>query len=56
MSDFRAKSGRIVVTQNGITGRTYNSEEYVNDKVVVHIKGGKLLCRPETLKVKGYIN
>jgi len=49
-------AGKIVETKNGLIGRTYNYESPVNGKIIVHIEKGKLLCNPETLKLKGYID
>jgi hypothetical protein len=51
-----------VKTSTGQTGRTYNDEEPVNGKVVVHLLQGfkplnkKLLCDPSTLQVTGFID
>jgi len=50
------RSGRIVETRSGLTGRTYNHEDLVNGKVKVYTDNGKLLCSPETLSVKGFID
>ena len=49
-------AGRIVETKTGLIGRTYNHEEMVNRKVIVHTEKGKLLCSPDTLKMKGFID
>jgi len=49
-------SGRIVKTRSGLVGRTFNKEAPVNGKVVVHTDKGKLLCRPETLTITGFVD
>ncbi|WP_435624498.1 hypothetical protein [Flagellimonas sp.] len=50
-------AGTLVITKNGLVGRTFSHEKLVNGKVRVHCdNGSKLLCQPETLKVTGYIN
>ena len=49
-------AGRIVLTKSEIIGRTFNHEEPINGKIIVHVPGGKLLCRPETLTLKGYVD
>ena len=49
-------SGRLVETKKGLTGRTYNHEDLINGKIRVYTDNGKLLCDPETLKLKGYID
>jgi hypothetical protein len=57
-------SGRLVETNSGIRGRTYNHEKFVNNKVIVHVeievddsdKPNKMLCDPTTLKIIGYID
>ena len=50
------KSGQIVETKTGITGRTYNHEILIDGKVRVYSEKGKLLCNPTTLKVLGFID
>ena len=50
------KSGLIVQTKTGLMGRTFNHEEQVNGKTIVHVVGGKLLCEHETLIFKGFID
>jgi len=50
------KAGRLVETKTGLTGRTYNHEELINGKVRVYTGKGKLLCDPNTLKLKGFID
>lgn len=50
-------SGYIVETKDGKSGRTYHSEQLVNEKVQVFLDDGtKLLCASENLKVKGFID
>jgi len=49
-------AGRLVLTKKGLLGRTFNHEDSVNDKTIVHVPGGKLLCDPQTLTLKGYID
>ncbi len=50
------KSGLMVKTKSGLIGRTYSNEEPINGKVRVYTEKGKLLCDPETLKIKGFID
>jgi len=49
-------AGQIVETKTGLIGRTFNHEDYVNGKAIVHVEKGKLLCVPSTLKLKGFID
>ena len=56
MANGDKNAGRIVKTKTGKIGRTYNHEEFVNGKLVVHVEGGKLLCDPSSIKVTGYVN
>ena len=49
-------AGALVTNSKGLQGRTYSHENYINGKIVVHNETGKLLCRPETLKLNGYID
>lgn len=50
-------SGMIVETKSGKLGRTYNSRDLIDGKLQVICEDGtKLLCRPETLKLKGFID
>lgn len=49
-------AGMIVVTKTGLSGRTYSHEDYINGKIIVHVENGKLLCVPETLTLKGFID
>lgn len=49
-------AGRIVETKSGLVGRTYNIEEPINGKLIVHTEKGKLLCSPETLTLKGFVD
>lgn len=49
-------AGMLVETKTELIGRTYNHEDYINGKVIVHVSGGKLLCVPETLKLTGFID
>lgn len=60
----------MVKTRRGFIGRTYNDEQWIDGKVPVHLltedrqirmnpKTGqplKLLCRPETLQIIGFID
>lgn len=49
--------GLLVVTKTGKTGRTFHRDERVNGKIPVYIAGQPpMLCRPETLRVRGYID
>lgn len=50
------KAGTLVETKTGLIGRTYNNEELIGGKVRVYTDKGNLLCTPETLKLKGFIN
>ena len=56
MESKNKNSGRLVETKNGLSGRTYNHEEFVNGKIRVHTEKGKLLCDPKTLTVKGFLD
>lgn len=50
-------SGQLVETKNGVLGRIYNHEDLINGKHQVHsIHGTKILCKPENLKLKGFID
>lgn len=50
-------AGRIVETKDGVLGRIYNNEALINGKYRVHcIDGKKLLCSPENLKLKGFVD
>lgn len=49
-------AGQIVETKTGLIGRTYNHENPVNGKIRVYTDKGKLLCDPNTLKLKGFID
>jgi hypothetical protein len=49
-------AGRLVETKSGLIGKTYKNEKLINGKVRVHTEKGKLLCDPNTLKVKGFID
>ena len=48
--------GQIVQTKTGLIGRTYNHEDLVNGKVRVYTENGKLLCSPDSLILKGFID
>ena len=50
------KSGLMVKTKSGLIGRTYRNEVPINGKIRVYTDKCKLLCDPETLKVKGFID
>ena len=49
-------AGYLVETKKGINGRTYHCELFINEKIIVHTEKGKLLCVPNTLKLKGFID
>ena len=50
-------AGTLVETKNGVVGRTYSNENLINGKVRVYcVDGSKLLCAPQTLKLKGFID
>jgi hypothetical protein len=54
-------SGYLVETKTGKEGRTYHREGLVNKKMVVHIKTDdgkdlKMLCDPQTIKIKGFVD
>ena len=49
-------AGYLVETKTGLIGRTFHHEEYINNKIIVHTKNGKLLCDPSKLKMKGFID
>lgn len=50
-------AGKLVETKTGRLGRTYNNENLINGKVAVHCTdGSKLLCDPNTLILKGFID
>ena len=50
-------AGKIVQTNSGLKGRTYNKESLVNGKICVYCENGtKLLCDPNSLKVTGFID
>jgi len=57
------RSGFIVTTQDGKTGRTYHDKGTVNGKIPVYLEISKfkysetaILCRQETLKTTGFID
>lgn len=50
------RSGMLVQTKSGLTGRTFNHEDSVNGKVKVYTDKGNLLCEPKTLKVIGFVD
>jgi len=50
------KAGRIVITKSGLIGRTYNHEDLINGKIRVYTSNGKMLCTPNTLKIKGFVD
>lgn len=57
------KSGYLVETKNGKSGRTYHSKGLINDKVPVYLETSKfmysdkaILCNPKTLKMIGFID
>jgi len=50
------KAGQLVETKTGLTGRTYSHEGLINGKIRVYTDKGKLLCDPNTLTLKGFID
>lgn len=65
----RTGSGYLVTTKNGHRGRTYHKDKLVNGKIPVYLvnvdmspkldsKGQqmKVLCDPETLNMRGFID
>ena len=57
--------GKIVRTKKGKLGRTYNSKGLIKEKVPVYIIKSMtdhshdelpILCKPETLKVIGFVD
>ena len=56
-SGFGSKNaGQLVETKSGLIGRTYNNEKLVCGKIKVFTEKGNLLCDPNTLKLKGFID
>jgi len=56
-----SKNSRYLVeTKTGKVGRTYHNELMINNKQPVHIKVGekvlKMLCDPDSLKLKGFLD
>ena len=49
-------AGQLVETKKGLTGITYNHEDLINGKIRVYTEKGKLLCNPNTLILKGFID
>lgn len=57
MGRVNKKAGRVVETATGKVGRTYNHESPVFGKIRVYTDDGeKLLCDPEKLIIKGFID
>ena len=57
MMNENRNRGQLVETKTGKLGRTYNHESLVNGKVQVHCTdGSKLLCNPDNLILKGFID
>lgn len=57
MMNENRNRGQLVETKTGKLGRTYNHESLVNGKVQVHCTdGSKLLCNPDNLTLKGFID
>lgn len=55
--DGNKNAGKLVETKNGVIGRTYNNESLINGKVRVYCTDGKkLLCNPQNLILKGFID
>lgn len=51
------KRGRIVETKTGKRGKVYNGEKPIGGKVPVYLEGGgKMLCNPNNLTLKGYFD
>ena len=52
-----ANKGIIVLTKTGKKGIVYNKDNYINNKVPVHIEGeDNLLCEVSSLTIIGYID
>lgn len=57
-------AGCVVETKAGKIGRTFHSKGLINEKVPVYLETDKkfiysesaILCDPDTLKIKGYID
>ena len=48
-------AGKLVETRSGHKGIVKSSEPIINGKVAVHLfDGGRILCRPQNLKVIGF--
>lgn len=56
LAGINNNSGQLVETKSGVIGRTYSNEEPINGKIRVYTEGGNLLCKPENLTLKGYID
>ena len=57
MGGINKKAGQAVTTKTGKEGRTYNYEKPVFGKVRVYCTdGSKLLCNPDDLTLRGYID
>ena len=51
------KAGLLVETKFGKVGRTFNSDGLKDGKYLVYcIDGSKMLCKPENLTIKGFID
>ena len=51
------RSGYLVQTMTGFYGRTYHKDPHVNGKLLVYTEDGKkLLCRPDNIIFKGFID
>ena len=59
MNQFRENknSGYLVVTKNGLKGRTYHTDINCSEnRIPVYLEDGrKILCKAETLKLTGFI-
>lgn len=57
MVNGNRNAGTLVETKTGVIGRTYNKDKTINGKVLVYCTNGqKLLCSPNNLIIKGFID
>lgn len=52
----KKKTGYVVETKNGKVGKIYHNQDFVSNKIIVHIEKyeNPILCEPESLKIKEY--
>jgi len=52
----KKKTGYVVQTKNGKIGKIYHNQDFVGDKIVVHVEKyeNPILCNPDTIKIKEY--